>query len=88
MVMEHGNKFHEGRLKLIGTNHVGFELTETYRCTQCTEELIKRCSFDVNAKSDGRRSVDFNMSMDVEMYASATNFYKINELYSGVSGKL
>ena len=49
--MEHGKKCHRDRLVVIKTKYVGFELTEIYRCNQCTEELIKRCIFDIDIKS-------------------------------------
>ena len=46
-VMEHARKCLNGQLLVIATIHSGFELFETYKCTQCNTELMKRGSFNI-----------------------------------------
>ena len=84
MFTEHSNQYHEDKLEVIKIKHVGFDLTEIYRCSQCYKDLIKWCSFNINTASAGCRSIDVNMNITVGMYASATNVYKMNEFCSKV----
>ena len=83
---ESWEKCRGGKLLVVATVSSGFEMRETYRCTQCHSILIKRASFDVNknVNTKGQTSSDLNLSMAVGMYCSATNATKMNEMCSMV----
>ena len=82
--MEHARFFLNGQLLVIATRHSGFELFETYKCTQCNTELMKWVSFNIQTKKKGHPPADINMSMAVGMYTSGVNVYKLNEFCSSV----
>ena len=76
--MDHARNFLNSELLIIATRHSDFELFETYKCTQCNTELMKRSNFNIETKKKGHPPTDINMSMSVGMYTSGVNVYKMN----------
>ena len=84
ILVDHGKACTSCSIHFKCSQKRGFELIDTYYCSFCQKEFVKRGSRSVVSKKKGARSSDLNLAMSVGMCTSAINCGKMIELCSEV----